>query len=100
MTKGNKKEHYLNIRVNSSELEVIKRISEALGYETISDAVRSLFRFANVFFDENLTVKKAIKSHMLRMLIEDKKFRETVPIADIFKTIPQLEKEINKSYTA
>jgi hypothetical protein len=33
---------------------------------------------------------------MLKLLIEDDKFRETVPIADILKTVPQLEAEIKK----
>jgi len=91
-----KKEKKITIRLNGEELDVLKRIRDSRGHRTMSDAAREAFRFVNVFFDERLTIKKAIKPSMLKLLIEDDKYRETVPIADILKTVPQLEAEIKK----
>ena len=75
-------------------MKVLERIKAVRGFDTISNALRDLIRFANVFFDPRLTVSKALKPGMLAGLLESEKFRREVAICDIIKSVPQLEKEL------
>lgn len=91
-----KKSNYLGIRLSDEELSVIERIKESRGFETISDAIRDLIRFADVFFDDELTMDKAVKPHILR-LIKDEKNLNIIPICDTIRTVPELEEILKRA---
>lgn len=86
-----RKGNYLGIRVSDEELKVIERIKDSRGFETISDAIRDLIRFADVFFDDRLTMKKALKPHILK-LVKSEKNLEIIPVCDSIKSVPEMEK--------
>ena len=90
--KGKKK--YLGIRLSEEEIEVIERIKEARGHETISDAIREMIRFINVYFDDRVTVEKGFKPHILKLAKENFEVFKGYPIADLFKSVPELERVV------
>ena len=89
-----KKGHYIGFRLSDRELKVIENIKDARGHETISDAIRELIRFADVYFDERLTVEKGYKPHLLRLAEENFNVFKKYPVADLLKSVPELEKEL------
>jgi hypothetical protein len=86
-----KKGILLNVRLSERELEVIRNIKDARGHETISDAIRELIRFAEVYFDDRLTVEVAFKPHILKMVRENFDLFTKYPVSDLLKSVPELE---------
>jgi len=82
---------FLGIRLSDREIEVIRNIKDARGHETISDAIRELIRFAEVYFDERLTVEKAFKPHILKIAKENFEVFTKYPVSDLLKSVPELE---------
>jgi len=89
-----KKGKFLGIRLTEDEIGVIERIKNARGHETISDAIRELIRFADVYFDDRITVEKGYKPHILRIAKENFEVFKKYPVADLLKSVPELEKEL------
>ena len=89
-----RKTKFLGIRLTEEEIEVIERIKDARGHETISDAIRELIRFADIYFDERLTVEIAYKPHILKIAEENFEVFKKFPVADLLKSVPELEREI------
>ena len=92
MTK--KKGYYIGFRLSDREFRVIENIKDARGHETISDAIRELIRFADVYFDDRITVEKGYKPHILRIAKENFEVFKKYPVADLLKSVPELEKEL------
>jgi len=86
----------IRVRVNDEELDVIERVKKAMSYETISEAIRSIFAFADVFFDERLTVEKAVKPYLLKTLFKENEILKTMPISDILKPVAKLKEELKR----
>jgi len=91
---GRKKGHYIGFRLSDRELRVIENIKDARGHETISDVIRELIRFADVYFDDRITVEKGYKPHILRIAKENFEVFKKYPVADLLKSVPELEKEL------
>lgn len=86
----------LNVRLSDQEWEIVETIKKVMGFRTISDAVKNIIRFARVFFDDRLTIKKAIRPSLLHLL-KDEKMWDRVALCDLIKTIPELERELEDS---
>jgi len=89
-----KKGKFLGIRLTEDEIEVIERIKNIRGHETLSDVIREMIRFINVYFDDRITVEKGYKSHILRIAKENFEVFKKYPVADLLKSVPELEKEL------
>ena len=89
-----KKGKFLGIRLSEDEIEVIERIKNIRGHETLSDAIREMIRFINVYFDDRITVKKGYKPHILKIARENFEVFEKYPVADLLKSVPELEKVV------
>jgi hypothetical protein len=87
----------VSFKITDEELEVLKWVREARGFHTLTDAFRDLLRLARVLFDDRLTVEKALKPSMLKLIREDERFAKSVPLIDVLKTIPQMERELTKT---
>ena len=83
----------LNVRLSDNEALILNEAKEEFGHETISSTVRSLIRMVNVLFSPHMTIDKAVCDHF-KPLLSDEKFIKNCPIADILKTVPQMEKEL------
>jgi hypothetical protein len=91
-----RKGKFLGIRLGDEEMEVIENIKNSRGYETISDAIRELIRFAEVYFDERLTVEKAFKPHILGMAKENFEVFVKYPVSDLLKPVPELKSALTE----
>ena len=89
-----KKGKFFGIRLSEDEIEVIERIRNIRGHETLSDVIREMIRFINVYFDDRITVEKGYKPHILRMAKENFEVFKKFPVADLLKSVPELEKEL------
>ena len=87
---------FVGFKIEEEELQTLERIKEARGFSSLTEAFRDLIRLANVLFDDRLTVKKAIKPSMWRMILTSESFAENVPLMDILRTVPQMEKAIEE----
>lgn len=83
----------LNVKLSEDEYLILKEAQEEFGQETISSTVRSLIRMVNVLFSPHLTINKAV-CDQFKPLLSDPKFIANCPIADILKTVPQMEREL------
>lgn len=86
----------LNVRISDNEALILNEAKEEFGQETISSTIRSLIRMVNVLFSPHMTIDRAVCDHF-KPLLSDPKFIENCPIADILKTVPQMEKELGIS---
>jgi hypothetical protein len=87
----------VSFKITDEEFEVLEWIRDARGFKTITDAFRDIIRLARVLFDERLTIERAFKPSMLKLLRESEEVAKTVPLIDALKTIPQMEKELDKA---
>jgi len=92
-----KKKYFIGLKISDRELEVVERIKDARGHETISEAIRELIRFADIYFDEKLTVEKGFKAHILELAKNNPEVFAKYPVADLLYSIPVLEKKLNKN---
>lgn len=83
----------LNVRISKNEELILNEAKEEFGHETISLTVRSMIRMINVLFSPYMTIDKAVHNHFKPFLC-DENFIEKVPITDILKTVPQMEREL------
>jgi len=91
-----KKTKFLGIRLTEDEIKVLERIKDARGHETISDAIRELIRFMDLYFDDRLTVEGGYKPHILKIAEENFDVFKNYPVADLLKSVPELEKELGR----
>jgi len=85
------KTEHLGLRLTKEEMEVVCRIKDAQNFKFLSDAVRSLIQFANVYFDDRVTIFDGVKPAALEMLISSERYRLITPLHEIMKSVPQLE---------
>ncbi len=90
------KRKFFGVKLSGEELDTLERIKNSMGYRTKSDALRSALRVVDVLYDDRLVINKAIKPKLLKHVIGNNDFRDTVPLCDILKTVPQLEEVVNK----
>lgn len=95
MGRAKAKTKFVGIRLTEEQQAIINDVKESKNLESISAAIRDVFRFAHVFFDDRLTIEKACKPHALGMLLNSKEYREVTPIWEILKTVPQLEEVLH-----
>ena len=72
---------------------------EKLGYTCKSDLLRALIKFYDIVMLSGLTVEKGYKPHILRIAKENFEVFKKYPIADLLKSVPELEKIINSGVT-
>ena len=89
-----KKTKFLGIRLTEDEINVLEKIRKARGHETISDVVRELIRFVDIYFDERITVERGFKSHILKIAENNFEIFKKYPVADLLKSVPELERAI------
>jgi len=91
----------LTIRLKEEEYQVILNVKDAMGFTTVSDAVRNILRLVKVLFDTDLTFEKAVKPHVLKLILTNESFRKEVPFCEILKPVPELEKILGtRSHTS
>jgi len=86
---------FVGIKISEEEFQNLLELKDVMGYHTITDVIRSLIRFARVFFDPKLTIQLALKPYVFNLL-GDQNFIKHTPIADIIKPIPILEKILRR----
>jgi len=85
---------YLGIRLSEEQIENLEWMKLFMGAKSITEVIRKAIDFTFVFFNERLTVEKAVKPHALKMLIESPEYRRITPIAEILKEIHQIRREL------
>lgn len=90
------KRKFFGVKLSGEELDTLERIKNSMGYRTKSEALRSALRVVDALYDDRLVINNAIKPKLLKHVIGNEEFRNTVPLCDVLKTVPQLEEVIKK----
>jgi len=88
------KSRFIGVRLTAEEDKALKRLMEKLGYTCKSDFIRALIRFYYIVMFSGLTVEKGYKPHILKIAKENFEVFEKYPVADLLKSVPELEKEL------
>lgn len=81
----------VNVRLDDVEMNVLKRIKHYSGFTNNADSIRQCIRFANVMFDDHLTIEKAIIPEMMNVILNDEEFRKKTPLIHVLKKVHQIE---------
>lgn len=85
------KQYKIAVRIDEPQMEVLRRIKRTSGSTNLSDCVRQCMRFANVIFDERITIEDAIIPEMMDVILQDENFRKKTPFIHVLKQTYQLE---------
>lgn len=94
MLRLGKKTNNVNVKVDDEEEEIVEKVADTLHNGNKSEALRDAIRLIRVLFHPDMTLNKLIEEEFIDMVVENKKFREDVPLKNIMKNVPELENEV------